>query len=79
MGGAPTVLSASVKAEGRSGVRRIRIRDFQIISDSGPDFAGYNSGPFVSRAAAGRAGKLPDPYLLDPGGRTAGFAGLVRG
>ena len=41
----PHVLQAQVRAEGRSGVRRIRIRDFQIISDSGPDFAGYNLGP----------------------------------
>jgi uncharacterized OsmC-like protein len=31
--------------EGRSGVRRIRIRDFQVISDSLPDFAGYDLGP----------------------------------
>ncbi|MBA2676920.1 MAG: OsmC family protein [Ktedonobacteraceae bacterium] len=41
----PLVIRANVKAEGRSGVRRIRIRDFQILSDSGPDFAGYNLGP----------------------------------
>jgi len=41
----PIKLEASVTAEGRSGVRRIRIRDFQILSDSGPDFAGYNFGP----------------------------------
>jgi uncharacterized OsmC-like protein len=41
----PHTLSARVKAEGRSGVRRIRIRDFQVISDSGPDFAGYDLGP----------------------------------
>ena len=38
-------LKASVRAEGRSGVRRLRIRDHQIISDSPPDFAGYNLGP----------------------------------
>ena len=44
-GAEPHTLKASVRAEGRSGVRRIRIRDFQIISDSGPDFAGYNLGP----------------------------------
>lgn len=42
---APNTLRASTRAEGRSGVRRIRIRDFQILSDSGPDFAGYNFGP----------------------------------
>lgn len=36
---------AQVRAAGRSGVREIRIRDFQIISDSPDDFAGYNLGP----------------------------------
>jgi uncharacterized OsmC-like protein len=41
----PHQLNATVKAEGRSGVRRIRIRDFQVLSDSPPDFAGYNFGP----------------------------------
>jgi uncharacterized OsmC-like protein len=41
----PSRIKARVSAEGRSGVRRIRIRDFQVISDSGPDFAGYNLGP----------------------------------
>ncbi len=41
----PHTLQASVRAEGRSGVRRIRIRNFQIISDSGPDLAGYDLGP----------------------------------
>jgi uncharacterized OsmC-like protein len=41
----PARLKASVVAEGRSGVRRIRIRDFQTITDSPPDFAGYDLGP----------------------------------
>jgi uncharacterized OsmC-like protein len=41
----PNSLNAKVAAEGRSGVRRIRIRDHQIITDSPPDFAGYNLGP----------------------------------
>src|SRR2546421_5740124 len=44
-GAEPSTLSAKVIAEGRSGIRRIRIRDFQVISDSGPDLAGYNLGP----------------------------------
>lgn len=44
-GAGPHTFGAKVTAEGRSGVRRIRIRDFQIISDSPPDFAGYNLGP----------------------------------
>lgn len=38
-------LAATARAEGRSGIRRIRIRDFQIITDSPPDFAGYDLGP----------------------------------
>jgi uncharacterized OsmC-like protein len=41
----PLQLAATVKAEGRSGVRRIRIRDFQILADTPADFAGYNFGP----------------------------------
>jgi uncharacterized OsmC-like protein len=41
----PHTLAARVRAEDRSGIRRIRIRDFQILSDSDPDFAGYNLGP----------------------------------
>lgn len=41
----PVQLAATVSAEGRSGIRRIRIRDFQVVSDSPPDFAGYDLGP----------------------------------
>ena len=39
------VQKAVVTVEGRSGVRRIRIRDFQVILDSGPNLAGYDLGP----------------------------------
>ncbi len=38
-------LRANVRVEGRSGLRRLRIREHQVISDSPPDFAGYNLGP----------------------------------
>lgn len=41
----PQRLSATVTAAGRSGVRQIRIRDYQILSDSGPELAGYGFGP----------------------------------
>jgi uncharacterized OsmC-like protein len=41
----PRDITARAKAEGRSGVRRIRIRDHVIISDSPYDFAGYDFGP----------------------------------
>jgi hypothetical protein len=43
--GVPMTLTARVRAEGRSGNRRIRIRDFQVISDSATDFAGYDLVP----------------------------------
>jgi len=39
-----TTLHARVTAEGRSGVRRLRIREHQVISDSPADFAGFNLG-----------------------------------
>ncbi|MBM7564956.1 OsmC family protein [Paenibacillus sacheonensis] len=45
----PEQASAKLRAEarvaGRSGIREIRIREFQVISDSPPDFAGYDLGP----------------------------------
>lgn len=44
-GAAAKQLAARVTAEGRSGVRRIRIRDFQVLSDSGPELAGFDLGP----------------------------------
>ncbi|MDK1389527.1 OsmC family protein [Sinorhizobium sp. 8-89] len=37
-------ISASATAEGRSGIRRIRLRDLQIVSDSPANFAGYDLG-----------------------------------
>lgn len=61
----PTTLTARVAAEGRSGVRRIRIRDFQIISDSPPDFAGYNLGPSSPELQLGVLGScLNHSYLI---------------
>lgn len=41
----PHRLRARTKAEERSGVRRIRVRHHQILSDSPLDFAGYDLGP----------------------------------
>lgn len=41
---APQKLTARITAESRSGVRRLRIRDYQFLSDSGRDFGGYNLG-----------------------------------
>ncbi|MGV1760772.1 OsmC family protein [Rhizobium sp. A22-96] len=59
------VLKASASAEGRSGVRRIRIRDFQVISDSPPDFAGYNLGPSSPELLLGALSScLTHTYLI---------------
>ena len=41
----PKTLRARADAAGRSGIRRIRIRDFQILTDSVADYAGYDLGP----------------------------------
>jgi len=61
----PAKLTARVTAEGRSGVRRIRIRDFQILSDSPPDFAGYDLGPASPEIALGALGScVTHIYLI---------------
>jgi hypothetical protein len=60
----PITLSARTTAEQRSGIRRIQIRGFQIESDSGPDFAGYNIGPGSPESTIGViASDLADTYL----------------
>lgn len=57
--------SVKVRAEGRSGVRRIRIRDFQIITDSPPEFAGYDLGPGSPELVLGALGScLTHSYLI---------------
>jgi uncharacterized OsmC-like protein len=61
----PAALKANVTAEGRSGIRRIRIRDFQVISDSPPDFAGYDLGPSSPELQLGVLGScLNHSYLI---------------
>lgn len=41
----PNPMSCVTTVEGRSGVRRIRVRDFQFITDSPTNFAGYDLAP----------------------------------
>lgn len=61
----PKTLTARVRAEGRSGVRRIRIRDFQVISDSEADFAGYDLGPSSPELQLGVLGScLTHTFLI---------------
>lgn len=58
-------LSAEVSVEGRSGVRRIRIRDHQVVIDSPPDFAGYDLGPGSPELQRGILGScLAHSYLI---------------
>lgn len=58
-------LAATVTVEGRSGIRRIRVRDFQVITDSPPDFAGYDLGPGSPELQLGVLGScLAHSYLI---------------
>ena len=61
----PVPLKVKATAEGRSGVRRIRIRDFQVITDSPPDFAGYDLGASSPELALGALSScLNHSYLI---------------
>jgi len=64
----PTVIHATVTAESRSGVRRLRIGptgEFQYISDSGRSFAGYNLGAGSWDSLVGTlASAVADEYLV---------------
>ncbi|MCQ4159056.1 OsmC family protein [Roseomonas sp. GC11] len=61
----PQPLRATVRAEGRSGVRRIRIRDFQVLSDSPESFAGYDLGPSSPELQLGVLGScLTHTFLI---------------
>lgn len=60
----PVTIQAKTTAEQRSGTRRMRIRDFQIISDSDTDFAGYSLGPGSPESSvATLASDIADSYL----------------
>jgi len=64
-GFSPGRLEAKVEAAGRSGIRRIRIRDFQIISDAATTFAGYDLGPTSPEILLGALGScLTHTYLI---------------
>lgn len=57
-------LAARVTAEGRSGIRRIRIRDHQVVTDSPPDFAGYDLGPSSPELQLGILGSCLNHSVL---------------
>ncbi len=61
----PTRVRAIVTAEGRSGVRRVRLRDHQVLTDSPKDFVGYDLGPSAPELAMGALGScLTHSYLI---------------
>ncbi|MBK1656655.1 OsmC family protein [Paracraurococcus ruber] len=61
----PGTLRAVVTVEGRSGIRRIRLRDHQVITDSPPDFVGYDLGPSSPEIALGALGScLAHSWLI---------------
>jgi uncharacterized OsmC-like protein len=66
--GQPAAIHATVTAESRSGVRRLRLGDngkFQYISDSGRGYAGYNLGAGSWDSLVGTlASAVADEYLV---------------
>lgn len=66
--GTPTAIHAKVTAESRSGVRRLRIGptgEFQYISDSGRNYAGYNLGAGSWDSLVGTlASSVADEYVV---------------
>lgn len=66
--GVPTGIHAKVTAESRSGVRRLRIGEtgeFQYISDSGRNYAGYNLGAGSWDSLVGTlASAVADEYVV---------------
>ena len=61
----PIAIRAHVTAEGRSGARRIRLRDHQVLADSPRDFVGYDLGPSSPELAFGALGScLVHSYLI---------------
>jgi uncharacterized OsmC-like protein len=57
-------LTAQVTAEGGSGIRRVRIRDYQIITDAGPAMAGYDLGPRAPEVLLGALGSCISHTIL---------------
>ncbi len=57
-------LTAQVTAEGSSGIRRVRIRDFQIITDTGPAIGGFDLGPRAPELLLGALGSCISHTIL---------------
>ncbi len=78
--GTPTAIHAKVTAESRSGVRRLRIGptgEFQYISDSGRNYAGYNLGAGSWDSLVGTlASSVADEYVVQAAVQGVALDGL---
>ncbi|MDR2430429.1 MAG: hypothetical protein LBD14_06050, partial [Puniceicoccales bacterium] len=73
----PRLLRAKVTAESRSGVRRLRIRDFQYLSDSDRDYAGYSLGaPSWDTEVAVIASSVADEFAIQAAAKNIPFDSL---
>ena len=58
-------IAAECSVSDLTGIRRVRIRDFQIVSDSGPAFGGFGLGPSSPELLLGvLASCLTHTYLI---------------
>lgn len=58
-------IAAECSSSDVTGVRRVRIRDFQLVSDSGPGFGGFSLGPSSPELLLGvLASCLTHTYLI---------------
>jgi uncharacterized OsmC-like protein len=57
-------LTATVTAEGLTGIRRIKARDFQIITDTGPALAGHDLGARAPEVLLGALGSCVSHTVL---------------
>lgn len=76
----PTAIHAKVTAESRSGVRRLRIGptgEYQYISDSGRNYAGYNLGAGSWDSLVGTlASAVADEYIVQAAVQNVPLDGL---
>ncbi|UNK43927.1 OsmC family protein [Luteimonas sp. S4-F44] len=77
---APTTLHGQVTAESRSGVRRLRLGptgEYQYLSDSGRDYAGYNLGAGSWDSLVGTlASAVADEYIVQAAVQNVPIDGL---
>ncbi|MFI8718638.1 OsmC family protein [Stenotrophomonas sp. NPDC077464] len=78
--GTPTAIHGKVTAESRSGVRRLRVGptgEFQYISDSGRNYAGYNLGAGSWDSLVGTlASAVADEYIVQAAVQNVPLDGL---